>query len=128
MDEPIERNGSNIIATVLTGQLIVGALLAALFWWLVGHVAGYSALLGSLTCVIPNAFLATRIILAGRDPGARALIRPVMLQGLWSMSIHSWKKNILSGSGMPIPGYVFSSTANGSTSTRHLPDLQPLTG
>ena len=73
MNEP--RRGSNIIVTVLVGQLVVGAVLAALFWWSIGRVAGYSALLGSLTCAIPNAFLATRIVMARRDPGARALIR-----------------------------------------------------
>ena len=73
MDEP--RRGSNIIVTVLVGQLVVGAVLAALLWWQIGRVAGYSALLGSLICAIPNAFLATRIVMARRDPGARALIR-----------------------------------------------------
>ncbi len=75
MDEPAGRRGSNIIVTVLALQLAVGMALAALLWGLAGGVAGYSALLGSLTCVIPNAFLATRIVLARRDPGARALIR-----------------------------------------------------
>jgi len=75
MDEPSARRGSNIIVTVLAGQLVVGAVLAAVLWGFAGSVAGYSALLGSLTCVIPNAFLATRIVLARRDPGARALIR-----------------------------------------------------
>jgi ATP synthase protein I len=75
MDEPAVSSGSRIIVSVLTGQLVVGAVLAALLWGLVGGVAGYSALLGALTCVIPNAFLAARIVLARRDPGARALIR-----------------------------------------------------
>ena len=75
MDEPAGRRGSNVIVTVLVLQMLVGMALAALLWWLAGGVAGYSALLGSLTCVIPNAFLATRIVLARRDPGARALIR-----------------------------------------------------
>ena len=75
MDEPSARRGSNIIVSVLAGQLVVGAVLAAVLWGFAGSVAGYSALLGSLTCVIPNAFLATRIVLARRDPGARALIR-----------------------------------------------------
>jgi len=75
MDEPVKRRGSNIVVTVLAGQLVVGTVLAALLWGLIGGVAGYSAMLGSLTCVIPNAFLATRIVLARRDPGARALIR-----------------------------------------------------
>jgi len=75
MDEPAKRRGSNIVVTVLAGQLVVGMVLAALLWGLIGGVAGYSAMLGSLTCVIPNAFLATRIVLARRDPGPRALIR-----------------------------------------------------
>ena len=75
MDERSGRRGSNIIVTVLVGQLVVGAVVAVVFWGLAGRVAGYSALLGSLTCVIPNAFLAARIVLARRDPEARALIR-----------------------------------------------------
>ena len=75
MDEPVKRRGSNIVVTVLVGQLVVGTVLAALLWGLIGGVAGYSAMLGSLTCVIPNAFLAVRIVLANRDPGARALVR-----------------------------------------------------
>ncbi len=75
MNEPARGRGSNVIVTVLAGQLVVGVALAAVLWGRAGGVAGYSALLGSLTCVIPNAFLATRIVLARRDPGARALIR-----------------------------------------------------
>ena len=75
MDEPAKRRGSNIVVTVLAGQLVVGAVLAAVLWRLLGGVAGYSAMLGSLTCVIPNAFLAMRIVLARRDTGPRALIR-----------------------------------------------------
>jgi ATP synthase protein I len=60
---------------VLIGQIGIGVVLAAVFWGLKGHVAGYSALLGSLTCVIPNAFLALRLVVPRRDPGARALIQ-----------------------------------------------------
>jgi ATP synthase protein I len=43
MEEPAARSGSNIIVTVLAGQLVVGAVLAAVFWGLAGGVAGYSA-------------------------------------------------------------------------------------
>ena len=75
MNEPARGRGSNVIVTVLAGQLVVGMALAAVLWGTAGSVEGYSALLGSLTCVIPNAFLATRIVLARRDSGARALIR-----------------------------------------------------
>ena len=60
---------------VLGGQFVVGAVLAAVLWSTGGPVAGYSALLGSLACVVPNGFLALRLSVPRRDPGARALIR-----------------------------------------------------
>jgi ATP synthase protein I len=87
MDEPAKRRGSNIIVMVLAGQLVVGTVLAALLWGLVGGVAGYSAMLGSLTCVIPNAFLATRIALARREEGARALLRAAYLGELGKLAL-----------------------------------------
>ncbi|MDH3265613.1 MAG: ATP synthase subunit I, partial [Gammaproteobacteria bacterium] len=60
---------------VLAAQTGIGVVLAVVFWALQGPVAGYSALLGSVTCVIPNAFLALRLVVPRRDPGARALIQ-----------------------------------------------------
>ncbi|MEM7430489.1 MAG: ATP synthase subunit I [Pseudomonadota bacterium] len=60
---------------VLLLQLGVGLILAAGFWGASGTVAGYSALLGSLACVVPNAFLALRLALPRPDPGAKALMR-----------------------------------------------------
>ena len=62
------------IARVLMWQVLVGAALAAVLWGIYGNTAGFSALLGSLTCVIPNAFLALRLVVPRRDPGAKALI------------------------------------------------------
>ena len=58
------------IPRVLMWQFIVGAALAAVLWIAFGKVAGYSALLGSLACVVPNAFLGLRIMAPRRDPGA----------------------------------------------------------
>jgi ATP synthase protein I len=63
------------IPRVLTWQFVIGAALAAALWGVFGHVAGYSALLGSLTCVIPNTFLGLRLMAPRRDPGAKALLR-----------------------------------------------------
>ena len=63
------------IARVLMWQLVVGAVLAAGLWGVFGGVAGYSAMLGSLVCVIPNGFLALRLIVPRRDPGAQDLMR-----------------------------------------------------
>ena len=65
----------SLVARVLLVQLGLSTVISLLFWGLKGHVSGYSALLGGLTCVIPNAFLALRLVVPRRDPGAGALIR-----------------------------------------------------
>jgi ATP synthase protein I len=72
---------------VLIGQLGIGVVLAAVFWGLNGHIAGYSALLGSLACVIPNAFLALRLVVPRRDPGARALVRAAYIGELGKLAL-----------------------------------------
>lgn len=72
---------------VLMAQIGVGAILTAVLWGLYGHVAGYSALLGSLTCVLPNAFLALRLAVPRRDPGARALIRAAYIGELGKLGL-----------------------------------------
>ncbi len=61
---------TSTIARVLMWQFLVGLGLAAVLWSLFGNVAGYSALLGSLVCVLPNAFLGLRLLVPRRDPGA----------------------------------------------------------
>ena len=63
------------ILRVVMWQFLVGAFLAAALLGAFGRVAGYSALLGSLTCAVPNAFLALRLMAPRRDPGAQALLR-----------------------------------------------------
>ena len=63
------------IPRVLMWQFVVGVVLAAGLWGIFGSVAGYSAMLGSLICVIPNGFLALRLIVPRRDPGPEALMR-----------------------------------------------------
>ena len=72
---------------VLVGQIGIGVVLAAALWGLYGHVAGYSALLGSLTCVIPNGFLALRLVASRREPGARALMRAAYIGELGKLGL-----------------------------------------
>jgi len=72
---------------VLVGQIGIGVVLAAALWGMDGHVAGYSALLGSLACVIPNAFLALRLMASRRDTGARALIRAAYIGELGKLGL-----------------------------------------
>jgi ATP synthase protein I len=72
---------------MLLAQVGVGAVLAVVLWSLLGNVAGYSALLGSLVCVVPNAFLALRLVLPRRDPGAEALIRAAYIGELGKLAL-----------------------------------------
>jgi len=62
------------IPRVLMWQFLAGVALAAVLLGVFGKVVGYSALLGSLICVIPNAFLALRLVVPRRNPGAGALV------------------------------------------------------
>lgn len=60
---------------ILAAQTGLGTALAAALWGVYGSIAGYSALLGSLICVVPNAFLALRIAMSQQSCSARALMR-----------------------------------------------------
>ena len=89
MDETAVSRGSStsVVLRVLMAQIGVGVVLAAVLWGFYGHVAGYSALLGALTCVLPNGFLALRLAVPRRDPGARALIQAAYIGELGKLGL-----------------------------------------
>ena len=76
-----------MLTKVLLAQLGLTVVLASLFWVTDGRVSGYSALLGGLTCVIPNAFLALRLVAPRRDPGAGALVRAAYIGELGKLAL-----------------------------------------
>ena len=76
-----------MVAKVLLAQLVLTVVLAMLFWGTDGRISGYSALLGGLTCVIPNAFLALRLAASTRDPGAKALVRAAYIGELGKLAL-----------------------------------------
>jgi ATP synthase protein I len=76
-----------MLAKVLLAQLGLSVVLAMLFWGIDGRVSGYSALLGGLTCVIPNAFLALRLVVPRRDPGAGALLQAAYIGELGKLAL-----------------------------------------
>ena len=76
-----------MVAKVLLAQLGLSVVLAALFWGMDGRVSGYSAMLGGLTCVIPNAFLALRLAVPRRDPGAGALVHAAYIGELGKLAL-----------------------------------------
>ena len=73
------------IPRVLAWQSLIGAVLAAALWGLFGTTAGYSALLGSLACLVPNAFLGLRLMAPRRD--ARALLRAAWVGELIKLAL-----------------------------------------
>jgi ATP synthase protein I len=75
------------IPRVLMWQFLVGVALAAVLWGVFGKVVGYSAALGSLICVIPNAFLALRLVVPRRDPGAQALINAAWIGEIGKLAL-----------------------------------------
>ncbi len=87
MNESAGTRDSFIIIKLLLWQLLVGTGLAAVLWGIYGYVVGYSALLGSLTCVLPNAFLALRLMLPRRDRGARGLVRAAYIGELGKLAL-----------------------------------------
>ena len=76
-----------MVAKILLAQLALTVVIAALFWGISGNVAGYSALLGGMICVIPNAFLALRLSVPRRDPGADALVRAAYIGELGKLAL-----------------------------------------
>lgn len=80
-------SSANPVATILLGQLASSAALALLFWGIGGTIAGYSALLGGLACVIPNAFLALRLHMSRHDPDARGILRAAYIGELGKIGL-----------------------------------------
>lgn len=76
-----------LILRVLVAQAGLTALLAAIFLSVDGPVSGYSALLGGLTAVVPNAFLALRLMVPRRRPGAAALVRAAYIGELGKVTL-----------------------------------------
>lgn len=75
------------IPRVLLWQLLTGLALAGVLWVVFGKVAGYSAMLGSLICLIPNAFLALRLSVPRRNPGAAALINAAWIGEIGKLAL-----------------------------------------
>ena len=72
---------------VIAVQIGLGAALAAVLWSFFGNTAGYSALLGCLTSVLPNGFLALRLAVPRRDPGAKSLIRAAYIGEMGKLAL-----------------------------------------
>lgn len=62
------------LVRVLVAQLVMSAIAVVVSWLVAGFYAGISALLGALSCFVPNALFATRLLVGmvlgqPADPG-----------------------------------------------------------
>lgn len=64
-----------VVPLTLTAQAAVSLGLAGVAWLAFGGAAGVSVLLGGLAAVVPNAFLAARLLAPAAGSSARALLR-----------------------------------------------------
>jgi ATP synthase protein I len=65
----------HVVPLTLLVQLCVSFVVAAVLWAWMGEVAGASALLGGAAVVMPNGFLAARLLQPSRNESARAIMR-----------------------------------------------------
>lgn len=65
----------HVVPVTLLAQACVSVVVAAVAWAGFGSVAGVSAALGGATAVVPNAFLAARLLMSTRDLGHQAMYR-----------------------------------------------------
>lgn len=64
----------HVVPVTLLAQFCVGLAVAGVAWVWFGATAGMSALLGAATAVMPNGFLAARLLQSNRDPSDHAMM------------------------------------------------------
>jgi ATP synthase protein I len=69
----------HVVPLTLLAQACVGLVVATAFWAWMGEVASVSALLGGVAVVVPNAFLAARLLKPSADQSAKAMMRSAWL-------------------------------------------------
>jgi ATP synthase protein I len=75
----------HVVPLTLLAQACVSLVMAAVLWLWVGEAAGTAALLGGAAAVIPNAFLAARLLQPSRSETADA-----MMGAAWVGVIGKW--------------------------------------
>jgi ATP synthase protein I len=75
----VDIDVKSVVPLTLLAQLGVSSVLAAVLWGWFGEVAAVSALLGGATAVVPNGFLAARLLQPSRDQSAKAMMRSAWL-------------------------------------------------
>jgi ATP synthase protein I len=100
----------HVVPVTLLVQACVSVAVAAVSWLLAGEVAGVSALLGGAVAVVPNAFLAARLVKPSRDQSAGAMLRDAWLGVFGKVLLAALLFGVIFGLVRPIePKAVFAS-------------------
>jgi ATP synthase protein I len=99
----------HVVPVTLLVQTCVSFGAAAAFWLWMGEVAGMSALLGGVAVVIPNAFLAARLLQPSGDQSAKAMLRSAWLGEIGKVLLTALAFGVIFGFVRPIePLAVFA--------------------
>jgi ATP synthase protein I len=100
----------HVVPLTLLAQVCVSLVVTAVLWAWMGEVAGISALLGGVAVVIPNGFLAARLLQPSRDDNARAMLRSAWLGEIGKVLLTALLFGVIFGFVRPIePLAVFAS-------------------
>jgi ATP synthase protein I len=99
----------HVVPVTLLVQLCVSVVVAVALWAWIGEVAGMSALLGGAAVVIPNGFLAARLMKPNRDVSARAMMRSAWIGEIGKLLLTVLLFGVIFGVVRPIqPSAVFA--------------------
>jgi ATP synthase protein I len=100
---------TRVVPLTLLAQACVSAALAAALWAGFGKVEAVSALLGGAAVVIPNAFLAARLLTPSRDQSAGAMMRSAWFGEIGKVLLTALLFGVIFGFVRPIaPPAVFA--------------------
>jgi ATP synthase protein I len=99
----------HVVPVTLLVQMCVSFVVAAVSWILVGEIAGASALLGGAAAVVPNGFLAARVLQPNRDLSADAMMRSAWIGEIGKLLLTALLFGVIFGVVRPIePLAVFA--------------------
>ena len=99
----------HVVPVTLLVQVCVSLVVAGALWAWMGEVAGVSALLGGVAVVIPNGFLAARLLKPNRDVSAQAMMRSAWIGEIGKLLLTVLLFGVIFGVVRPIqPPAVFA--------------------
>ncbi len=103
------KDVKHVVPLTLLAQVCVSLVVAGAAWAWFGEVAAVSAALGGATAVVPNGFLAARLLMSGRDPSHRAMARAAWIGEIGKLALTVLFFGVIFGVLRPIaPPAVFA--------------------